>query len=114
MTTTTLFQTLAGNYAERKPSIFTTFINWCQAQEENRMLWTGIMLALHGCVLTPITVLLVAMTGVNMFLMTTSIFAMTFVLITNLAALPTKYTIPTFLLSIIVDILVIVAVFSAS
>lgn len=114
MTTITLSHTQVGKYAEQSPSVFSTFISWCKAQEEDRMLWTAIMLFVHGCVLTPITVLIVAMTGINMILLTTSIFAMTFVLITNLAALPTKYTLPTFILSIIIDVLVIAAAFSIS
>ena len=112
LATATINQTLSGNYAEQRTSPFATFFAWCTAQEKNRLLWTGIMLAVHGCVLTPITVLLVILTGLNTVLLTTSIFAMTFVLITNLAALPTKYTLPTFILSLVVDILVVAAAFS--
>ena len=93
-------------------SPFKTFFAWCTAQEEHRLLWTGIILALHGCVITPATVLIVAMTGVNMLLIGISVFAMTFVLISNLAALPTKYTLPTFVASLIVDVAIIIAALS--
>lgn len=112
MTTTTINQTLTANYREQRTSPIAAFFTWCEGQEKNRMLWTAIALSVHGCILTPITVLLVAMTGINMILLTASILAMTFVLITNLAALPAKYTVPTFLLSIVVDVIIIIAAFA--
>jgi len=72
-------------------------------------LWLALAITFHGCVLTPITVLLVAMTGINLLLLFVSVLAMAFVLIVNLAALPTKYTLPVLFFSIIMDITVIVA-----
>src|SRR6476661_2119981 len=98
---TTMNPAIAGNYSEKRTSLITTFLNWCANQEPNRLLWTGVALAVHGCILTPITVMVIALTGVNMILLTVSIVAMAFVLVTNLAALPAKVTVPTFLLSII-------------
>lgn len=109
---TTLQRTFAHENVRPYTSPVSTFMTWCAGQEEHRLLWSGVMLTLHGCILTPITVLLIAMSGVNMFLIGSAVFAMTFVLITNLAALPTKYTLPTFALSILVDIVVLIAAFS--
>lgn len=94
------------------PSAISTLFAWCTGQQEHRLLWTAIMLTLHGCILTPATVLIVAVTGVNMLLIGISVFAMTFVLISNLAALPTKYTLPIFIGSVLADILIIIAAFS--
>ena len=109
---TTLQRTFVHENVRPYTSPVSKFMTWCTDQEEHRLLWSGVMLSLHGCILTPITLLLIAMTGVNMLLIGSAVFAMTFVLITNLAALPTKYTLPTFALSILADIVVLIAAFS--
>lgn len=105
--------TIAKHFVEKQTTVpfYQTFIQWCEAQEANRLLWLAIGLALHGCILTPVAVLIVAMTGVNLTLLFFAVLAMAFVLISNLAALPTKYTIPTLVLSIIMDAVVIAAAF---
>ena len=111
METTTLNQTITTNYTERvsKPSLFTNFINWCKGQEENRLLWLGIALAGHGCILTPLTVMAVLLAGNNIVLFMLAIIAMAISLVTNLAAMPTKVTIPAFIFSILVDLGILVA-----
>lgn len=87
-------------------------MNWCEGQQPNRLLWLGVALAGHGCILTPITVLAVLLAGANFFLFMLAMVAMGIALITNLAALPTKYTIPAFLLSIVIDIVIVIATLS--
>ena len=108
---TTFNQTITANYQESipRPTIITNFFNWCKAQEQNRLLWIGIALAGHGCLLTPLTGVAVQMAGNNMILFTLVIAAMVMVLVTNLAALPTKITIPVFILSVVVDIAIVIA-----
>jgi len=109
MATTTLHHTNHG-HSVSVPFV-TNFINWCNAQEYNRLLWVGLGLGIHGCILTPITVLTVLIFGASLGMVgiTAAILAMTAVLIVNLAALPTKVTIPTFAISILVDIVLIAA-----
>ena len=80
---------------------------WTNNQEKYRLGWLAAILTLHGCFLTPLTILFVVISGNNIFLFVTAIVAMVMCLITNLAALPTKITIPVFLLSILIDILLI-------
>jgi hypothetical protein len=117
MSTTTTNQTfstkrISVNYTEQASittSAWSRFINWCKGQQENRLLWLGIALAGHGCVLTPLTVVAVLLDGASFPLMMLAIIAMGMALVTNLAALPTKITIPVFLLSIIIDIAIVVA-----
>src|SRR4051812_38618643 len=94
MATTTLNQTITTNYTESvsKPSLFTNFMNWCKGQEENRLLWLGVSLAAHGCILTPLTVMAVLLAGNNITLFMLAIVAMAMSLVTNLAAMPTKVT----------------------
>ena len=91
------------------PSLFGKFIAWCIEQNESRLLWVGIALAGHGCVLTPLTVLAVGATGADFTLIMFALAAMAMALIVNLAALPTKITIPVLLLSVVVDVAVVIA-----
>lgn len=110
MTTAKFVQAIPVNYTERtaSASIFKKFMQWCEGQQTNRLLWIGVILAAHGCILTPLTVMVVFLGGTaNIALVVTAIAAMGLALVTNLAALPTKITIPAFALSIIVDIAII-------
>lgn len=110
MATTTFNQTLTANYSETvsKPSVITRFMNWCKNQQDNRMLWVGIILAGHGCILTPITIMAVLLAGNSLTLFMLGVVAMMATLVTNLAAMPTKITIPIFILSLIIDIAVLI------
>ena len=92
-----------------KTSIWSRFINWTEAQQHNRLLWLGIALTAHGCILTPITIMAVLLAGTNLFLFVLALVAMGMSLVTNLAALPTRITIPVFILSILIDIVIIAA-----
>jgi hypothetical protein len=91
----------------KRQSLVSTFFNWCQTQEKNRLGWLGLILAIHGCVITPITLFAIVMAGNNIAFWGIAMGAMAMSLITNLAALPTKITIPVFIFSIIVDLAVI-------
>ena len=90
-------------------SIYIRFMNWCNGQQEDRLLWLGIALAGHGCVITPLTIMAVLLAGTNLFLFVLALVAMGMALVTNLAALPTKITIPVFVLSILIDLAIIAA-----
>ena len=84
-------------------------MNWCEGQKENRLLWVGIVLAGHGCIITPLTVMAVLLAGTNLFLFMLAIVAMMMALVTNLAALPTRITIPLFFLSVLIDIVIFIS-----
>lgn len=94
--------------AEKRQSIFSRFLNWCDRQETTRLGWTAAIIALHGCFLTPITVATIALTSNNIALWGIATGAMGLSLITNLSAMPTKVTIPIFFLTVLVDISIIV------
>ncbi len=114
MPTTTLNPSLSSTYTEKasQPGLFTRFMNWCKGQDENRFLWVGIALAGHGCILTPLTVMAVLMAGTNMFLFMLCIISMGMALVTNLAAMPTRITIPVFALSVLINIAVLISCFA--
>ena len=90
-----------------KPSWISTFLTWAENQNDNRFTWLAVALAGHGCFLTPFTVMTVMATTQSFTLFMAAIGAMALALVTNLAALPTKITIPAFVLSIIADILIV-------
>ena len=92
---------------EKKPSLLTRFFDWAKAQQKYRLGWVAIILAVHGCALTPITVFFIYLGGNNMGLWSLVIGAMGMSVVTNLAALPTKITIPVFFLSILIDLVLI-------
>jgi hypothetical protein len=82
------------------------FFRWAEKQNDNRLTWLALALAGHGCFLTPLTVMLVMATTQNFTLFMAAIGAMTLALVTNLAALPTKITIPAFIISIVIDVVI--------
>ena len=107
---TIINQTISNQIiTERKSSLLTRFINWSESQEKNRYGWLGLILTAHGCVLTPITLFAIVLSGNNIIFWFMAMAAMGMALTTNLAAMPTKVTIPTFVLSIIIDIALIVS-----
>jgi hypothetical protein len=108
---TTLNQTLNTTYTGNltHTSLWSRFMAYCQGQEQNRLMWVGLALAIHGCALTPITVMATLFAGPNFFLFMTAMVAMGIALVTNLAAMPTKITIPAFALSVIMDIVVLIS-----
>jgi len=111
MATTTLQRGLVRNLDVKisRPSIFTRFFKWCEAQQESRLFWLGMALTVHGCVLTPFTVMAVMIAGNSLTLFMLAIVSMGLVVVTNLAALPTKITIPMLLFSVLLDIVIIAA-----
>jgi len=92
-----------------QPNLLSRLFTWSNSQEKNRFGWLALSLAAQGCVLTPIVTIAVGASGGNLVLWIAAMLAMGMVLIVNLAAMPTKITIPTFLLSIVIDIAIIVA-----
>ena len=90
-----------------KISAWKKFINWCHDQEKNRFGWLAASLTLHGCVLTIVAMFAVILTGNHFIFWPFIIGAMGMTLITNLAAMPTKITIPVFFFSVLIDFAVI-------
>jgi hypothetical protein len=94
--------------AQQNTTVLNRFFTWAKGQEERRFMWLALAIGGHGCVLTPLTILLiVALTGMNLALFMTALFAMAIALIVNLAAMPTKITIPVLFVSVLVDLGVI-------
>jgi hypothetical protein len=107
METISLTHNTTHYIVQKDASLFSKFITWSDTQQGNRLLWLGLILCLHGCVLTPLTVMAVLLAGTNLILFMVTIVAMGISLVSNLAAMPTKITIPLFVLSIIIDLVVV-------
>ena len=90
-----------------KISAWKKFITWCDGQEKYRLGWLAVALGLHGCVLTIFTMFAVILAGNHFIFWPFVIGAMGITLIANLAAMPTKITIPVFFFSVIVDLVII-------
>jgi len=88
-------------------NVVRKFLAWCAAQEKNRLGWLALSLAAHGCIITPLVVAVVGFTGNNLVLWMAAMAAMGITLIVNLAAMPTKITIPTFILSVLIDVAIV-------
>ena len=98
--------------AEKRQSVISRFLGWCERQEATRLGWTAAIIALHGCFLTPITVATVALTSNSIVLWAIAIGAMGISLVTNLSAMPTKVTIPVFFLTALIDISIVITCIS--
>jgi hypothetical protein len=110
-----IFHTLPAKQNARTSSvsIFSKFSAWCAGQEKYRLGWLGAILAIHGCALTPITLFAVVLTGTNFALYIATLVAMAMAVVTNLAAMPTKVTIPVFFLSVVIEIAIIILALSS-
>jgi hypothetical protein len=87
---------------------FSRFINWCEGQESSRMLWLVVAFLLQIGMALPCTLAAILFWGNNSFPLW--IFACVVnvpVLAINLAAQPTKITIPTLFFACTVDLMII-------
>ncbi|HEV8269950.1 MAG TPA: hypothetical protein VGQ04_01520 [Chitinophagaceae bacterium] len=99
----------AHHLHDTKVSAWKKFINWCDSQEEYRLGWLGAAITLHGCVLTIFTMFAVILAGNHFIFWPFIIGGMGITLVVNLAAMPTKITIPVFFFSVFVDLVIIIS-----
>jgi hypothetical protein len=83
-------------------------IAYAESQQEKRLLWSAISVLGHGTIFTIATFATVILTGNDFYLLAATCLTMSMVLVVNLAALPTKYTIPIFFFSLLTDIIIMV------
>lgn len=98
--------------AHPKTSAWGRFIQWATDEEEKHHLgWVGGALTMESCVLFPGTMLAILANGASFGLIIVAMISLAMVVITNLAALSTRYTIPVFFLSILINTGAIIASF---
>jgi hypothetical protein len=84
------------NYsAKTRSNIFTKFLNWCEAQQNDRLLWLAVTCFAQIGMTLPVTAYFILFFGGNnMFLWIILGIVNVPVMVLNLAALPTKTTLP--------------------
>lgn len=95
--------------ATPKVSAWKKFITWCDGQEIYRFGWLGAAVTLHGCILTILTMFAVVLSGNHFIFWPFIIGAMGVTLVVNLAAMPTRITIPVFFFSVLIDLAIIIS-----
>ena len=95
-------------YRQPKVSLVQRFVSWSRSQEKNRLGWLALIIAAHGCVATPITLIAIILSGNNIVFWFMAMAAMGGALVTNLAAMPTRITIPVFITTLFIDLFIII------
>src|ERR1700683_5262198 len=78
---------------ERK-SALRSFIQWATDQERYHIAWVGVSIMVMSAVIFPLTMAAILLNGAVFSLIITAIVSLALVVITNLAAMSTRYTIP--------------------
>ncbi|MBS1915331.1 MAG: hypothetical protein JST87_03580 [Bacteroidetes bacterium] len=98
--------------AKRKPSMISRFFTWAvNEDQEHHIAWVGASVTSMTALFFPATMAVVLLNGAVFGLIVAAMAALVLVVITNLASMQTKYTIPFFFLGILIDIGVVVASF---
>ena len=107
---TTVRHTIMPSYTEThyRYSLWKQFITWAKGQEENRLMWLAVAISGHGCIITIMTMLAIIFSGNHFVFWPFAIAAMSITVVSNLAALPTRITIPIFFISILIDVAIII------
>jgi hypothetical protein len=92
-------------------TLFAHYLTWVKNQEKNHIAWVGISITAMSAVFFPITMSAILFNGAIFKLIIGAMISLSLVVITNLATLHTKYTIPALLLGILMDITLIIASF---
>jgi hypothetical protein len=96
----------------KKHSSLSNFFSWAEEQDEqNHIAWVGGSVTAMSAVLFPLTMTVILLNGAVFGLIIAAMTSLALVVVTNLAALPTKYTIPFFFLGILIDVAAIAASF---
>ena len=88
-----------------RPSAFARFFRWAESQDQiNHVSWVGISVTLMSAVIFPATMAAILLNGASFGLIIVAMVSLVLVVVTNLAALPTKYTIPFLFLGGLIDL----------
>lgn len=94
--------------ANERPSALSRFFKWAAGEDEERHIgWVGVTVTVMTAICFPLTMSVILLNGAVFGLIIPAMVSLVLVVITNLAALPTKYTIPFFFLAILIDLVVI-------
>ena len=92
-------------------SLGARFLNWLNQQEKYRVGWVGMSLMFMTAIFFPVTMAAILIHGGNFKLIIGAMFSLILVLVPNLAALPTRYTLPAFFTAMLIDLVIIATSF---
>jgi len=100
-------------FSKIKPSYLRSFSKWATREDlENHVGWIGISIILMTAVIFPLTMAAILFNGAAAILIGIAMISLVMVVIVNLAALSTRYTIPFLLAGILMDVIaVLISVF---
>ena len=107
-------ESLKGNrLAGERKSAIGKFFEWAANEDkEHHVAWVGVSITAMAAVFFPLTMAVILVNGAAFGLIITAMISLALVVITNLAAMPTRYTIPFFILGILIDIVAIIVSFT--
>lgn len=92
-------------------NLFARYLTWVKNQEKNHIAWVGISITAMSAVFFPVTMSAILFNGAVFKLIIGAMISLALVVITNLSALPTRYTIPALVLGVLMDIALIITSF---
>lgn len=93
-------------------SVFSRFFAWATNQDEKfHVGWVGASVMLMGGVIFPSAMAFILMNGAEFSLIMAAMSTLVLVVVANLAALPTKFTIPFLFLGVLTNLVLISASF---
>lgn len=96
----------------KKSPLTSRLITWMIEEDaEHHIAWVGVSIMAMAAVFFPATMFVVLLNGMPFVPMLMAMIALALVVVTNLAAMPTKYTIPFFALGILIDVLAVITSF---
>jgi hypothetical protein len=96
---------------KNKQTWWGRFLAYSATQQANRFGWLALAFTLQGCVMAPVTICAIVFNGNSIVLWMTCTLSFAITEVTNLAAMPTRVTIPILFGGIVLDLLVIAASF---
>jgi hypothetical protein len=98
-----------------RPSALVRFFKWAENEDKiNHVSWVGISVTAMAAVIFPLTMAVVLLNGASFGCIIAAMVSLVLVVVTNLAALPTKYTIPFLFLGGLIDVVAIISSFFIS
>lgn len=100
------------NTVHEGKSLFGRFIQWATNEDhDHHIAWVGCSITAMTAIVFPLTMAAILMNAAAFGLIVAAMVSLVLVVTTNLAAMPTRYTIPFFFLGVLIDLGVIVASF---
>ncbi len=89
----------------------TRFLSWSKQEQPNRIAWLCVSITVMTAIFFPLTMASILLHGATFALIISAMVSLIVVVVPNLAALPTKFTIPALFVGIGIDLSVIILSF---